>query len=138
MDDVQSNKARVAGILAAYGQGDLRPLFATLDDTVTWEAHAPPSHYRFGGVRTGPQGVAETAAIIASEYAIQRYDVKELVGEGSTVWALSEASYIHSGKPLKFMTATRWVFRKGKIIEFHVFFDSARVLVEQGRLKVVS
>lgn len=137
MDEVQSNKASVAGILRAYGQGDLRPLLAALDDAVVWEAHAPPSHYRFGGARTGRQGVVEAAAFIAAEYAIQRYDVRELIGEGSTVWAFSEASYLHAGKPLKFMTATRWVFRNGKIVEFHGFFDTANVLAQQGRLQAV-
>lgn len=134
-NESQANKALVADILRAYGQGDLRPLLATLDDQVKWEAHAPQSHYRFGGVRIGRDGVLEAAAIIAAEYAIQRYDVKELVAEGQTVWAMSEASYVHNNKPLKFTTATRWVFRDSKIVEFHGFFDTAQVLVQQGRLK---
>lgn len=138
MNEVQSNKTAVAEILRAYGQGDLRPLLSHLDDTVVWESHAPTSHYRFGGARTGREGVLEAVAIIASEYSIQRYDVKELVGEGATVWAFSEASYVHGGKPLRFNTATRWVFRGGKIVEFHGFFDTARVLADQGRLKIAS
>ena len=136
--EAQTNKALVAEILRAYGQGDLRPLLAALDEAVKWEAHAPQPHYRFGGQRSGREGVLEAAAIIASEYAVQRYDVKDLVAEGQTVWALSEVSYIHSNKPLKFITATRWVFRNAKIIEFHGFFDTAQVLVQQGRLKAAS
>ena len=134
-NETQTNKALVAEILRAYGQGDLRPLFDALDEQVKWEAHAPQPHYRFGGPRSGRAGVLEAAATIAAEYAIQRYDVKELIAEGQTVWAFSEPSYILNNKPLKFTTATRWVFRNGKIVEFHGFFDTARVLVEQGRLK---
>ena len=112
-NEAQANKALVAEILRANGQGDLRPLFAALDEEVKWVAHAPQPHYRFGGPHLGRAGVLEAAAAIAAEYAIQRYDVKELVAEGQTVWAFSEASYIHNNKPLKFTTATRWVLRDG-------------------------
>ncbi len=133
-DDAKANKALVAEILRAHGQGDLRPLYAALDENVKWETHAPQTHYRFGGARIGRAGVLETAATIASEYAIQRYDVKELIAEGQTVWAFSEAFYIHNNKPLKFFTATRYVLREGKIVEFHSFFDTAQVLAQQGRL----
>jgi ketosteroid isomerase-like protein len=133
-DESKANKALVAEILRANGQGDLRPLFAALDEQVKWEAHAPPSYYRFGGSRSGRAGVVEAAAAIAAEYTVQRYDVKELVAEGETVWALSEASYIHNNKPLKYITATRWVLRNGKIVEFNGFFDTAQVLAQQGRL----
>jgi len=133
-DESKANKALVAEILRAHGQGDLRPLYAALDEQVKWEAHAPQPHYRFGGPRSGRAGVLEAAAMIAAEYAIQRYDVKELVAEGQTVWAFSEAFYIHNNKPLKFTTATRWVFRDGKVVEFHSFFDTAQVLAQQGRL----
>lgn len=133
-DESKANKALVAEILRANGQGDLRPLYAALDEQVKWVAHAPQPHYRFGGPHSGRAGVLEAAAAIASEYSIQRYDVKELVAEGQTVWAFSEAFYIHNNKPLKFITASRWVFRDGKIIEYHGFFDTAQVLVQQGRL----
>ncbi len=134
--EIQANKALIGQILRAYGQGDLRPLLVALDEAVTWEAHVRPPHYRFGGQRTGHAGVMEVAALIAAEYAIQSYQVKELVSEGGTVWALSEAAYIHNetNKPVNFVSVTRWVLRGGKIAEFHSFFDSASVLAQQGRL----
>jgi ketosteroid isomerase-like protein len=135
-NEVQANKALVAQILRAYGQGDLRPLMAALDEAVTWEAHARPPHYRFGGQRTGHAGVSEVAALIAAEYAVQSYKVKELVAEGEVVWALSEAAYIHNetSMPINITSVTRWLFRDGRVVEFHGFFDSASVLAQQGRL----
>ena len=135
-NEVPANKALVAQILRAYGQGDLRPLMAALDEAVRWEAHARPPHYRFGGQRTGHAGVSEVAALIAAEYAVQSYKVKELVAEGGTVWALSDAAYIHNetNKPINITSVTRWVLRDGKVVEFHGFFDSASVLAQQGRL----
>ncbi len=134
--EAQANKALDVQILRAYGQGDLRPLMAALDESVTWEAHAQPPHYRFGGKRKGQAGVSEVAALIAAEYAVQSYNVKELISEGSVVWALSDASYIHTGtnKPVSITSVTRWVLRGGKVIEYHGFFDSASVLAQLGRL----
>lgn len=87
-------------------------------------------------MRKGHVGVAEVAALIAAEYAVQSYNVKELVAEGSIVRALSDASYIHTGtnKPVNISSVTRWALRGGKVIEYHGFFDSASVLAQLGRL----
>jgi len=132
----QSNKALISQILRAYGQGDWRPLLNAIDDDVAWQSHASLPHYRFGGARRGHDGVTEALAQIATEYAIQRYDVKEIISEGNTVWAFSEGHYhhAHAKKLVVLQIVTRWVLRDGKIIEYDSFFDTAHVLIQLGRL----
>jgi len=134
--EAQANKMLIAEILRAYGQGDLRPMLAALDDSVTWESHAHKQHYRFGGPRRGRDSVIEALAMIASEYAIQSYDVKELIAEADTVWAMSEGVFLHgaTGTRVIFLIATRWGLRDGKIVAYQSFFDTADVLAQQGRL----
>ncbi|MGQ0740730.1 MAG: nuclear transport factor 2 family protein [Alphaproteobacteria bacterium] len=130
------NKAIIAEILKAYGQGDLRPLLDAIDDSVRSEVHAPQALFRFAGSRRGREGVLELVGSLFSEYSIQRYDVKELVAEGNTVWALAEPTYLRKGQVLKFRSATRWVFRNRRIVEIQAFFDSAGVLAQENRLSM--
>jgi len=133
---VEANKAILRRILAAYAQGDFDPVFAVLDENIEWSSHSLAGHYRFGGRRTGRAGVLEALAMIATDFSIDRYDVREMIGEGNVVWVTSQLHVTerNSGKPLVFPLVGRWEFREGKIISCSEFFDTAAVLHQQGRL----
>jgi ketosteroid isomerase-like protein len=124
-------------IMRAYLQGDLEPLFAAAADDVEWDSNVSPQNFRFGGRFKGKIGLKEALSLIASEYAILRYDVRELTGDGDVVWALSDVTLSEhkTGKRAEIRLANRWQFRDGKIVSCTEFFDSAGVLNALGRLE---
>jgi ketosteroid isomerase-like protein len=133
---VESNKALLRRVLAAYERGDYEPIFEALDDEVVWSSNSLANHYRFGGTRRGRAGVVEALSMIAADYQISRYDVHEMIGEGDVIWASSELSLFdrRTHRPLVFPLVNRWTFRNGKIVSCGEFFDTAAVLQQQGRI----
>jgi len=123
-------------IMGAYLQGDLAPLRAIASDDIVWDSNARRSQFRFGGIFKGRVGLQEALALIASEFAMLKYDVQEIVGEGDIVWALSDVilSEHKTGKRASFRLANRWQFRDGKLVELTEFFDTAGVLADLGRI----
>jgi ketosteroid isomerase-like protein len=131
------NKAVLARILKAYALADLAPLMGALHDDIAWTSNALPGHYRFGGRRQGRAGVIEALSMIASDYAIYRYDVRDLIGEGEIVWALCELEVGARGtqQSVALLLGSRWEFRDGKIISCQEFFDTAGTLAQLGRIQ---
>jgi ketosteroid isomerase-like protein len=136
MADAASNKALVKRILDAYRVGDFAPVLETLDDKVVWTSNALVGHYRFGGQRHGRSGVLEVLSLVAADYHIARYDVREMIAEGDVVWVTSELGVKdkRNGAGMDFMLISRWQFRDGKITSFSEFFDTASVMQQQGRV----
>jgi len=122
--------------MGAYLQGDLQPLMAIISDDFVWDSNARRAQFRFGGVFKGRVGLQEALSLIASEFAMLKYDVREIVGEGDTLWALSDVilSEHKTGKRAAFRLANRWEFRGGKLISLTEFFDTAGVLADLKRL----
>jgi ketosteroid isomerase-like protein len=123
-------------IMGAYLQGDLEPLMAIASDDIVWDSNARRSQFRFGGVFKGRIGLQEALSIIASEFAMLKYDVREIVGEGDTMWALSDVvlSEHKTGKRANFRLTNRWQFKDGKLVQLTEFFDTGGVLADLGRL----
>ncbi len=123
-------------IMGAYLQGDLTPLLEIAADDIVWDSNARKPQFRFGGVFHGRVGLQEALSLIASEFAMLRYDVQEIVGTGDTIWALSDVilSEHKTGKRTSIRLANRWQFRDGKLVRFTEFFDTAGVLADLGRL----
>ena len=131
-----SNKDLLRKVLGAYVQGDLAPLMASSADDVVWDSSAPVEHYRFGGRFEGHLGLKEALSLIATEFGILRYDIREMTGDGDVVWALSDVEVVENktGKRVRLELANRWQFKDGKIAACKEFFDSAGVLARLGRL----
>jgi ketosteroid isomerase-like protein len=136
MSDAASNKAIVKRILTAYAVGDLSPLLAALDDNVSWTSNALVGHYRFGGRRHGRGGVIEGLSLIAADYDITRYEVREMIAEGEVVWVTSDLGVTdkRNSRNMDFMLVSRWQFRAEKLVSFCEFFDTASVMQQQGRV----
>jgi ketosteroid isomerase-like protein len=127
---------KLRAITGAYLQGDLAPLMEIASDDIIWDSNARKSQFRFGGTYKGRVGLQEALSFIASEFAMLSYNVREIVGEGDTVWALSDVvlSEHKTGKRANIRLANRWQFRDGKLVAFTEFFDTGGVLADLGRI----
>ena len=122
----------------AFAQGDLEPLKAALHPDVVWTSRTPKSHFRFAGEHHHRDGVTEHHALVLSAYLFLRFEPKELVAEGETVWGLFDTELMHreTKRTAKLDLAVRWVVRGGKIMSHENFFDTASLLAQQGELPV--
>jgi ketosteroid isomerase-like protein len=130
------NKALVRRILEAYAQSDLGPFLDAIDPDIVWTSTAPEILYGFGGRHSGRAGALASMAKIATEYQLNRYDVAELVAEGEVVWMTANVDFTHrkTGQRQRFPLVSRWHIRDGKILSLTEYFDSASMLIQEGRL----
>ena len=130
------NKAHVQRILDAYAQSDLEPLLAAIHPDILWTSQAPAAHYGFGGSHKGRAGTLAGMAKIATDYQLNGYRIAELVAEDDVVWMTADADFTHrrSGTRLKFPLVSRWQFKDGKVVALTEYYDSASLLLEEGRL----
>jgi ketosteroid isomerase-like protein len=132
-------------VVEAWGQADLEPVRAALDENVVWKSASTCKDgvFRFGGVYRGKSNVLALLALLSANYFFQRYTMKEIISRGEIVWGLfdTDGAYIPTGgsdedrKPIHFETAFRWRIRDGKILEAQSFFDTAALLVQQGNFR---
>lgn len=117
-------------------RGDLEPLMVAAADDVVWNTNVPESYFRFGGEFHGRIGLKEGLSLLASEFSLVRYDVREMTGDGDVVWALSDViiSENRTGRRANTKLVNRWQFRNGKLASCTEFFDSASVLIGLGRV----
>ncbi|HEY0105803.1 MAG TPA: nuclear transport factor 2 family protein [Rhizomicrobium sp.] len=130
------NKALIRTILKAYAQSDLAPLLEAIHADIVWTSQAPAAHYGFGGSHKGRAGTLAGMAKIATAYQLNHYRVTELVGEGDVVWMTATVAFTHrrSGTQLSFPLVSRWQFQDAKVIALTEYFDSATLLIQEGRL----
>ncbi len=130
------NKEQVRRILRAYAQSDLEPLLQAIHPQIVWTTQAPTEFYPFGGRHDGRAGTLAGMAKIATIYSLNAYDVVEIVGEGDVVWMTADLDFTHrrSGARLRFQLVSRWQFQDGKVLKLTEYFDSASVLLQEGRL----
>jgi ketosteroid isomerase-like protein len=130
MSSAAENKSAILGVLKAYGQGDLEPLLALLDEKIEWTSEAQQKHFRFGGVRHGIVQVKEGLAALATDFSVLSFRVNETVAEGDIVWAQSDAE-VRDNRELRTQVlaiASRYQFRNGKLIAVREFFDTAKAV----------
>jgi ketosteroid isomerase-like protein len=135
MPGAGSNKETLLRVMRAYADGDLAPMLAVADENVVWDSNSIAPQFRFSGRYTGHTGLKEALSLIASEFVIVHYDIREITGDGDILWALSEIEILdrRSGKQFKLRLANRWQFRDGKIASCTEFFDTAGTLIQLGR-----
>ena len=132
----EKNKAHVQRILSAYALSDLGPLLEAIHPDIVWTSQGPAAHYGFGGGHKGRAGTLAGMAKIATDYQLNGYEVAELVAEGDVVWMTANVDFSHrkSGARLKFPLVSRWQFKDGKVVALTEYYDSASLLLEEGRL----
>jgi hypothetical protein len=78
-------------------------------------------------------------ATLSKAYTFYRFDPKDIIASGQTVWGIFDAGLFFdpkgAGEPKKHITlemVIRWRLKDNKIIEHQAFFDTASLLVQQG------
>jgi ketosteroid isomerase-like protein len=133
---VEANKKVLERILKAYSQGDLERVVSSFDENVVWMVHTLPGHYRFGGPRRGHLGMSEVWAMLATYFTMERYESREMVGEGDVVWSTNELTVLvrKTGKRVLLRLVNRWQFKDGCVIACDEYFDTAATLAQQERI----
>ncbi len=133
---VAANKAALTRIITAYGLSDVGPLLASLHDDVVWVSNGPAQLFRFAGKHVGRSNAIAGLSAMATDYALHSYQIVELVGEGDVVWmqARLETTRRSDGTKLAIEVANRWQFREGHVVRIDEYYDSASLLMREGRL----
>jgi ketosteroid isomerase-like protein len=131
---IESRKSRIKAILTAYGEGDMGALREALDPGIVYHSHAPSELFRWGGRHEGQVNGLAVLSALASDYAVHRYEVKEIVGEGDVVWVRAdlEATDRHRKIRVETQLATRWEFKGDHVIRVDEYYDTAAVALKQG------
>jgi len=128
-------------IIAGFEQSDLRPLYAALHEDVVWKSASkhkgvmPPE-----GDYKGPAGVVDALSKISLNFTFHHFLAKEILLGGDTIWGHFEVEFSFDPKgkriapvPVNLEMAIRWRLKDGKIIEHQSYFDTASLLIQQGR-----
>jgi ketosteroid isomerase-like protein len=129
-------------VAAGFEKSDMQPLLEAMHDDIVWKtASRQEGVFRFGGEYRGRAGVLTVLSQLAMDYTFRRLTPKEILASGDTVWALCDAalSFDPKGKSVTANSvdlemAIHWKLKDGKIIEHQAFFDTAALLIQQGRL----
>jgi len=90
MSQELSNQNLMLGVIAAFKDSDLQPLFDALHPDVVWKATAPREFFRFGGTHRGHAGMREYTALLFSRYHFIRFAPRTITAKGDQVWACSK------------------------------------------------
>lgn len=130
-------------VVQAWGQADVGPLLAVLDDNVVWKSAslAGEGRFRFGGVYRGREDVIGLISKVSTAYFFSSCETKEVVSKGDVVWGhfVFRGVYAPIGGrkvrvPIVLEQVFRWRLRDGKIVESQSFFDTLHLLAQQGDL----
>ena len=129
-------------VAAGFEKSDMQPLLDAMHDEIVWKtASRQEGVFRFGGEYHGRAGLMTVLSQLAMDYTFRRITPKEILASDDTVWALCDAvlSFDPKGKSVTANTvdleiAIHWKLKDGKIIEHQAFFDTAALLIQQGRL----
>ena len=126
---MHSSVETVRSFYNALRGGDVQGVIAVLDDKVAWtEAEYFPY---YSGTWRGPQAVVENLLVpLSRDWDGFQATPSEFIEQGERVISLGTYSgtYKKSGRQLTVAFAHAWVVRKGKIVSFDMFTDTAKVL----------
>jgi ketosteroid isomerase-like protein len=128
-------------VVAAFEKSDLQPLFDAVHENIVWKtASTQEALFRFGGEYKDRTGLLVILANLAKDYTFYRFHPKEIISSGDVVWGHFDVGLFFdpkgAGEPKKHITlemAVRWRLKDGKIIEHQGFFDTASLLIQQGK-----
>ena len=130
-------------VTAEFEKSNLQPLLDAMHDDIVWKtASKQEGVFRFGGEYKGRPGVLDVLAKISMDYTFRRLAPKEILAANDVVWGLFDAALSIDPKgqeapsnTVHLEMAIHWRLKDGKIIEHQAFFDTAALLIQQGRLR---
>lgn len=129
-------------VAAGFEKSNLQPLLDAMHEDIVWKtASKQEGVFRFGGEYKGRPGVLDVLSKISLDYTFQRLTPKEILATDDVVWGLFDAALSFDPKgqsvpsnSVNLDMAIHWRLKDGKIIEHQAFFDTAALLMQQGRL----
>jgi ketosteroid isomerase-like protein len=133
-------------VAAGFEKSDLQPLLEAMHEEIVWKtASKQEGVFRFGGEYKGRAGILDVLAGMSMDYTFCHLRPKEIFAKEDVVWGLFDAalSIDPKGKlvPANIVNldmAIHWRLKDGKIIEHQAFFDTAALLMQQGRLSRIA
>jgi len=129
-------------VAAGFEKSNLQPHLDAMHEDIVWKtASKQEGVFRFGGEYKGRPGVLDVLSKISFDYTFQRLTPKEILANDDVVWGLFDAALSFDPKgqsvpsnSVNLDMAIHWRLKDGKIIEHQAFFDTAALLMQQGRL----
>ena len=102
-------------------------LYGVLADDVEWWAAGPPEQLPWAGSVHGRDGVRGWLATLGEHMDYDRFELKEIYGDGDTVVEIVQASGAAavSGLPFASEVVRIWTFRGGKAVRVRSYYDTA-------------
>jgi ketosteroid isomerase-like protein len=131
-----SNTASVKRLLKAYTKGDFDAFAEVAAPKLRWRQNAPTGYFGFARERNSVTGVKSALRELNAEYEFPRWDAVEFTEQGNVVWVLVKgvARRRKSKSKHRFELAQRWEFRRGKIVRYAEFLDTASLLIAERRI----
>lgn len=128
------NVTTLTDIYQAYGVGNPDALFNALHDDIRLYEYSGDQPW--SGEWVGNKGVQDFIAAVRAHMAHTAYVCEGAIGEGDTVvsWGYVETASVKTGQGAKTPWMHRIVFKDGKIIEIHEFYDSLSLVGNMGLL----
>lgn len=120
------NAVRISEILAAYGAGNMGPLFASLHPEVAWRSLSEPQHARFGGLFRGPEAVKTYLRRLGETLVLDDYSVVDVIPAGDEVFHVAEVKAHSIGTPQRkiyMRLVCVWTFDGDRITAMSEYFD---------------
>lgn len=129
MTSADDNVTLLRALYRAYGEGDIEPVIAALDEDVRWCSMGSTGDLPWLGQCHGFDGVVNYFQTLAENITVNRYEPAYFVADGDRVVAIVTLSITHNatGRSSTFEKADVFLFRGGKILEFTEFYDTAGV-----------
>jgi ketosteroid isomerase-like protein len=118
----------VRRIQESIGHGDMLSLMAHMAKDVRWaisceDRSAAPFLAEYSG-RQGVHAFFEAMHVVD----VTAFDVKEIVGDGDTVWALLHIAWTApTGRKVDMNEAQVWKFRGDKVVSVDIFPDTMAI-----------
>ena len=129
MTSTDDNIACLKELYQAYGEGNIEPVIAALDEDVRWCSMGSTGDLPWLGQCHGFEGVVNYFQTLAASITVNSYEPEYFVADGDRVVAIVSLSITHNatGRTSNFEKADVFRFRDGKILEFTEFYDTAGV-----------
>jgi ketosteroid isomerase-like protein len=129
-------------VAAGFEKSDLQPLLDAIHEEIVWKtASKQEGVFRFDGEYKNRPGVLDVLSKISMDYTFHYLRPKEILAVGDVVWGHFDASLSFdpkgkggADKTVNLEMAIRWRLKDGKIIEHQGFFDTASLLIQQGKM----
>jgi len=127
------NTQTVRDIYAAFAEGRIADILATLGDDVTF-IQPGGADIPWSGTWKGPAGVGDFFARLAAVADTRRFEPEQYLESGETVVALGQWAAIAraTGKPFASSWAMTWKFKDGKV-DFYEALEDTSVIAKAFR-----